>query len=450
VRALVLLLALALLGCPAGPGEAAREEPEALAVIQWASENAVKLKTADSGAPLDDLEPLRDIVGDARVVFLGESRHDAAEHFRLKHRMIRYLVEEMGFTRFAIEDSLPGAGPLNDYVLGGDGDPEVLLNRIGAWYIWDTEEVLALVKWMRAHNLDRGEGKKVSYHGVDVVDVLPARENVLAYLDRVDPEHAAALREGPVGRAPFSPSLWSETLERYGELTEDAIDALGVAFTGLLTTMEEKREAYVARSSTGEYEWMLRQAWTLERANDLFTTWLRGSFVDAGTVREKAMADNIRRLLEEIAPGERLIVWCHNVHASKGPVDMDIPDRPPARDVPQLARYVAEMGYPTVSIGFTFNQGQGPDYSFPAADEGTVDGVLARVGLPLFLLDLRTAPAGGPAHAWLHRKQSMQGQGGMVGLVPAEAYDALIFTETITRAVPSARASERFEELGGP
>jgi len=449
VRSIVLLLALALSGCTARTAEIRHDDPEALAVIQWAAESAVKLETADPGAPLDDLGPLRDIVGDARVVFLGESRHDAGDQFRLKHRLIRYLVEEMGFRLFAIEDSLPGAEAINAYVLGGDGDPEVLLNRIGAWYIWDTEEVLALVKWMRVYNLGAGRAAKVSYHGVDIVDVLPARENLLAYLDRVDPGYGAELRAGPIGRAPLSSNLWTETLERYRELADEEIDSLGVALAGLPARFEENREAYLKRSSAEEHDWILRQAWTLARANDLFTTGVRGSFVDAGTVREKAMADNIRRLLEEVAPGERLIVWCHNVHASKSPVDLEIPDRPRAGDVKQLAGYVAvEAGFPTVSIGFSFNRGQGPEYSLPAADEGTVDGILARVGRPLFLVDLRAAPSGGPVDAWLHRKQSMRGQGGAVGLVPAEAYDALIFSETITRAVASRRAAERFEALG--
>jgi len=361
--------------------------------------------------------------------------------------VIRFLVEEMGFTRFAIEDSLPGAGPLNDYVRGCDGDPAALLNRIGAWYIWDTAEVLGLVRWMRSYNLSAGEQGKLSYHGIDIVDALPARDNVLAFLDRVDPDHAADLRAGSIGRAPLSPDAWFETLERYRDLTAEEIDDLGIALMALMARLEDRREAYEQGSSVEEYEWIVRQAWTLERANRLFTTGVRGSFIDAGTVREKAMADNIRRLLEEVAPGERLIVWCHNVHASKSPVDLEIPDRPPAHDVPQLAGYVAAMGYPTISIGFSFDRGEGPDYSLPAAGEGTVDGVLARVGRPLLLVDLRSAPPGSAAHDWLRRKQSMRGQGGRVGLVPAEAYDALIFVETVTRAEPSPRAARRFETM---
>jgi erythromycin esterase len=445
MRSLLLLGALALTGCAAGPGEVSPDN-DSLTVVAWATEHAVKLETTDPEAPLDDLKPLREIVGDARVVFLGESRHDAGPQFRMKHRVIRFLVEEMGFDRFAIEDSLPGAGPLNEWVLGGDGDPEALLNRIGAWYIWDTAEVLALVKWMRSYNLGADTPAKVSYNGLDIVDAYPARESVMEFLDRVDPSYAAELRPGPVGGMPLDPDMWMRTLERYRELTDEEIESLGIALDELRLRLEEQRRQYMEDAK--EYSWIVRQAWTLARAHELYTIGSRGSYVDAGTVREKAMADNVRRLLDATTPNGRLIVWCHNVHASKSPADVEVPERPPMHDVKQLGGYVAEMGYSTVAIGFAFDRGEGPGFELSAADPETVDGVLAQVGLPLFLLDLRSAPDGSPAWDWIRRKQPMRGQGGVVRLVPAEAYDALIFTETISRAVPNPRAVRRFETLG--
>jgi erythromycin esterase-like protein len=234
---------------------------------------------------------------------------------------------------------------------------------------------------------------------------------------------------------PLDPDMWMRTLERYREMTDEETESLGIALAELTARLDER-------------PWIARQAWTLARAHELYTIGSRGSFVDAGTIREKAMADNVRRLLDEIGPDGRLIVWCHNVHASKSPADLEMPERPPAHDVKQLAGYVAEMGYTTVAIGFAFHRGEGPGFELPVADAEMVDGVLARVGMPLFLLDLRSAPDGSPARQWLQQKQPMRGQGGVVRLAPAEAYDALIFTETISRAVPNPRAIRRIESLG--
>ena len=36
--------------------------------VEWASANAVPIKTVEPGAPFDDLQPLKTIVGGARVV----------------------------------------------------------------------------------------------------------------------------------------------------------------------------------------------------------------------------------------------------------------------------------------------------------------------------------------------------------------------------------------------
>lgn len=71
----------------------------------------------------------------------------------------------------------------------------------------------------------------------------------------------------------------------------------------------------------------------------------------------------------------------------------------------------------------------------------TVDGVLARVGLPCFILDLRSAPKG-----WAGQKLRMRGEGD-ADLVPADAFDALFFIDRITKTVPTRGARRRFESL---
>ena len=60
----------------------------------------------------------------------------------------------MGFTVLAMEESAPQAYALNDYLIGGEGDPEALVAWMGGWYIWGTEEFLGLVRWLRQHNDD--------------------------------------------------------------------------------------------------------------------------------------------------------------------------------------------------------------------------------------------------------------------------------------------------------
>ena len=73
------------------------------------------------------MQPLKKIVGDARVVSLGEATHGSREFFQFKHRMLEFLATEKGFTIFSIEANMPEAYRLNDYVLNGKGDPAALI-----------------------------------------------------------------------------------------------------------------------------------------------------------------------------------------------------------------------------------------------------------------------------------------------------------------------------------
>jgi erythromycin esterase len=43
-------------------------------------------------------------VANAEVVGLGESTHAAHEQFAVMHRIVRFLVEEMGFRCVALEE----------------------------------------------------------------------------------------------------------------------------------------------------------------------------------------------------------------------------------------------------------------------------------------------------------------------------------------------------------
>ncbi|WP_395842540.1 erythromycin esterase family protein [Archangium violaceum] len=141
-----------------------------------------------------------------RVVALGEATHGTREFFQLKHRMFEFLVTRMGFTVFAIEAPFTGAWAINDYVLTGQGEPAAALAGLRFW-TWQTEEVLALIHWMRAYNTSPEHPRKLKFYGVDMQAVhQEAARVVLAYLARVDPEHAEALRvlhrTGGTGRQP--------------------------------------------------------------------------------------------------------------------------------------------------------------------------------------------------------------------------------------------------------
>jgi hypothetical protein len=97
--------------------------------------------------------------------------------------MIEFLVEEMDFTVFAIEATFAGALELNDYVLTGDGDPQRALASL-IYPAWNTEEVLALVNWMREYNATHE--KKVKFYGFDNKPATGSAKTVYRYLRKTN------------------------------------------------------------------------------------------------------------------------------------------------------------------------------------------------------------------------------------------------------------------------
>ena len=120
--------ATALLGSAPVANAETRDEP----VTGWVRHNATALDTVDPAGPLKDLRALRRSVDDAFVVGLGESVHGAAEETELKHRVLRLLVERMGFRTVAWEADWTTGLLVDRYIRAGDGDFDELMSRMSA------------------------------------------------------------------------------------------------------------------------------------------------------------------------------------------------------------------------------------------------------------------------------------------------------------------------------
>jgi erythromycin esterase len=131
---------------------------------------------------------LRAVVGDSKIVALGDDTHGTHEFFDLKLKMIQYLVREMNFTTVAFEAPFADFNRINTYVLGGPGDPgQLLLHReIGYWF-WASGEILDTIEWMREYNQTRGDRPPVEIAGFDVTDDVGAGAIAVAYINTVDP-----------------------------------------------------------------------------------------------------------------------------------------------------------------------------------------------------------------------------------------------------------------------
>jgi erythromycin esterase len=88
---------------PVGAGSAASAGARE-ARIDYLKKHAVAIRTLDArDGDFADLEPLREVIGDRRIVMLGEATHGDGATFAAKVRLIKFLHERMGFDVLAFE-----------------------------------------------------------------------------------------------------------------------------------------------------------------------------------------------------------------------------------------------------------------------------------------------------------------------------------------------------------
>ncbi len=186
----------------------------------WVENETVSLTTVLPSAPLDDLKQLDPILSSPRIIALGESTHGTREFFQLKHRVFRHLVENHGVRLFGIEASYAACLPINEYVLSGAGDSREAVKGQGFW-TWNTEEVLALVEWMRDWNRNRlANTEPVQFYGFDTQDAYTPLKLVLEELKEGAHSEAATFenRLAIALEGPYSKALNNATLEELDDL----------------------------------------------------------------------------------------------------------------------------------------------------------------------------------------------------------------------------------------
>ncbi len=359
-----------------------------------------------TGAPTD-FDPILALVGDARVVLIGEASHGTHEFYRIRAEITKRLIREKGFGSVAVEADWPDAYRVNRYVHlrpeSRDADAVEALGgfrRFPQW-MWRNADVLDFVGWLRAINERRIERTRVGFYGLDLYALHASIEAVLHFLAVVDPEAAARARH----RYSCFDHVGGGDPQAYGYATH-----LGVtpscenAVVAQLVDLQRSAGEYARRDGRLESDAILaaEQNARLVRSAERYYRAMFGSRAASWNLRDRHMAETLDALLafhEARGRREKIVVWAHNSHLG----DARATDMSAAGElnVGQLARQA--YGRDVRLIGFSTYQGTvtaASDWDEPAerkivrpALEGSYEALLHEVGLGNFLLDL-TAPDG--------------------------------------------------------
>ncbi|GLX37706.1 hypothetical protein Sros01_37790 [Streptomyces roseochromogenus] len=412
---------------PAGmPGQQA----DALRALERA---AHPLRSTEPGGNTADLRALDAMIGEARVVGLGEATHGSHEFFAMKQRVFSHLVEERGFTTFALEMSWTAGLRIDEYLQGGPGDARRIAKETLTGSPWAREEFVSLIAWMRRYN-DRHPGRKVHFMGNDIGaprlgdDVF---DRVLSYVRTSRPQDVTRLEELYARLRPLD-DVFAYLRKPVAERRLDA------------ATAQQAFELVTGRKGAGgdAYEWAEQHARSIAQTFAFASLDLSdpASVSAAEHFRDRVMADNTAWWHRRT--GDRMLLSAHNGHVGYLASD------PVMYPKTQGAFLREALGRDYAAIGFTFGRGSfltattlGSPWSevtVPAATPDMQEYTLDRVRHRDYYLDLRTLPAAG--RTWLNTPRPIYEAGSsfkkdpLPTLAITGAYDVLIHLNQVHAA----------------
>jgi erythromycin esterase len=303
--------------------------------------------------------------------------------------------------------------------------------------IWTVEENAALLRDLREWNSRALPADQVRMLGVDAQD----GEAVSARLRELLGSTSAPLLARVDTLILRAPSV-TQRLFR-GDRT--GFDSLDRAMQPVLADLQRTSDGDPARAELAIRALELRAHLTM--------------YGTAGG-RDRAMAD---LLLAQLDSGGRVVLWAHNAHVSRGPLDY-------LRST-QLAmggHLAAALGRGYYAVGFAFGSGgfqaNAPDsagrwgfkrYTHGPPVPASLEAMLVGVGED-FWVDLRSVPDNSRLQQWLRTAHGHRWWGGynvpddadaqtadtsrLSRMTPAREYDALLFHVRTTTAVPLDRS----------
>ncbi|HVZ56338.1 MAG TPA: erythromycin esterase family protein [Chitinophagaceae bacterium] len=261
---------------------------------------------------LEDLDPLIDRIGDARIVMLGEASHGTHEYYTWRTYLTQRLIKEKGFNFLAVEGDWPDCYRLNRYIKnysGSGGSALEVLRSFRRWptWMWANWEMVALSEWLARYNQSRPLPGKVGFYGLDVYSLWESMESILGYLRKTDP---AACRVAEEAWRCFEPYR-----EQEGHGYAQALQWVPtLCETEVVDMLKEVRRRLPQYNSDYENVFSVEQnALVAVNAERYYRAMIAGG-PHSWNVRDRHMTDTLERLLAFHGKDSRAIVWEHNTH----------------------------------------------------------------------------------------------------------------------------------------
>ncbi|WP_088007419.1 erythromycin esterase family protein [Indiicoccus explosivorum] len=258
----------------------------------------------------DDLTPLLDAIGEAKIVMLGEASHGTSEFYTVRAELTKRLIQERGFSLVAVEGDWPSAREASRYAKGEGGaeTAEEALQAFGRWptWMWANEEVAGFLEWLKMHNTQ--SAIKTGFYGIDVYSLWESMDEVVQYLTQTDPA-GGDLELAKKAFTCFEP--YNRIPENYALSSANFTEACVDEVSSLLASIRSHEERY---KDEEESDLNLEiNALVAKNAEDYYRAMVHSN-AESWNIRDEHMVETINEIMDHHGDDAKIVIWEHNTH----------------------------------------------------------------------------------------------------------------------------------------
>jgi len=367
--------------------------------LNYIKQNAISIDTGINTIGYNDLIPLIPTLQNRRLIGMGEATHGTHEFQAVKFRMLKFLVEKMGYRLFGIEANFTKCRQVDDYVLYGKGDARTAINGTYFW-TWKTKEMLQMVEWMHTYNLNKPDTTKVKFYGFDMQYDSVACKLIKDKLIKLDSNYYKAHF--------YSLSnlrIAVKSSQVYTKFSKQGADSVKALLNNIKAYIDANRVLFLKLYSAENMEYLKRDVRLVEQCLDMDLEYNKHQYNNHGywsdkngsAIRTRCMAENVEWILDHEAPDSKMMIWAHNFHIGK--TDMGS----------YLKKKYTNQYY---AIGFDFNKGtfravdlidhRGlTNFTVGNAEPGSSGNIFSQFNIPAFFFDIEsTVKTNSPAKSF--------------------------------------------------
>lgn len=302
-----------------------------------------------------------DLVGDARIVLMGEASHGTLEFYQARMALSQYLIKNKGFQAIAVEGDWTSVYSIHRYCQGYDNadKPQAALdsfNRFPTW-MWKNTEMLKFILQLRQYNEQFiSNANKIGFYGLDLYCLSEAAHAVIDYLHKKSPEAAkiATERYACFDHAKTDSQLYSYLIENklkqscLKEVTTQLLEVYRLAYQNLKinSNLDVKEEQFC----------MTQNARVVKNAEHYYRSLFEPHHI-TWNIRDQHMVETLQNIMSHLETSTnqpaKIIIWAHNSHLGDARVT-EMSDRQEV-NLGQLVR--ERFNTNSFSLGFSTAEG---------------------------------------------------------------------------------------------